>query len=223
MASCHYCSGDNGHLQHVLFLTQLPPLSPSHVSMADSSSVTLTEWSGDLRSTAGTSIDDVVVVDSSEEKVDPMQWLMQALPMKQMKEQVSSLFFHHCVTGDKQQQGMRPVIVLHFLLLLLVIISLCWLICVFFSLGMATVLFLMFKPCHKLRDFWKTLQLWDGNSCHHYVYRRGEPLILHSEALTAKLLRYFLLIANLWLKETSLSLSSSVACRSKIVTEVASI
>lgn len=34
--------------------------------------------------------------------------------MKQMKEQVSSLFFHHCVTGDKQQQGMRPVIVLHF-------------------------------------------------------------------------------------------------------------
>jgi hypothetical protein len=41
--------------------------------MADSSSVTLTEWSGDLRSTAGTSIDDVVVVDSSEEKVDPMQ------------------------------------------------------------------------------------------------------------------------------------------------------
>jgi hypothetical protein len=39
---------------------------------------------------------------------------MQALPMKQMKEQVSSLFFHHCVTGDKQQQGMRPVIVLHF-------------------------------------------------------------------------------------------------------------
>jgi hypothetical protein len=86
---------------------------------------------------------------------------------------------------------------------------------------MATVLFLMFKPCHKLRDFWKTLQLWDGNSCHHYVYRRGEPLVLHSEALTAKLLRYFLLITNLWLKETSLSLSSSVACRSKIVTEVA--
>jgi hypothetical protein len=41
--------------------------------MADSSSVTSIEWSGDLRSTAGTSIDDVVVVDSSEEKVDPMQ------------------------------------------------------------------------------------------------------------------------------------------------------
>jgi hypothetical protein len=29
--------------------------------MADSSSVTSTEWSGDLRSTAGTSIDDFVV------------------------------------------------------------------------------------------------------------------------------------------------------------------
>ncbi|CAM6021987.1 unnamed protein product [Sphagnum balticum] len=65
-------SSGNGHLQHVLFLTQLPPLSPSHVSMADSSSVTSIEWSGDLRSTAGTSID-VVVVDSSEENVDPMQ------------------------------------------------------------------------------------------------------------------------------------------------------
>ncbi len=167
MASCHYCSGDNGHLQHVLFLTQLPPLSPSHVSMADSSSVTLTEWSGDLRSTAGTSIDDVVVVDSSEEKVDPMQWLMQALPMKQMKEQVSSLFFHHCVTGDKQQQGMRPVIVLHFLLLLLVIISLCWLICVFFSLGMATVLFLMFNHVTNCKIFGK-----------HFNYGMGIPVII---------------------------------------------
>ncbi|CAM6021993.1 unnamed protein product [Sphagnum balticum] len=71
--SCLELSSGNGHLQHVLFLTQLPPLSPSHVSMADSSSVTSIEWSGDLRSTAGTSIDDVVVVDSSEEKVDPMQ------------------------------------------------------------------------------------------------------------------------------------------------------
>jgi hypothetical protein len=61
------------------------------------------------------------------EKVDPMQQLIQAPSMKQMKEQVRSLFFHHCVTRYKQQQGMWPVIVLHFLLLLLVIISFCWL------------------------------------------------------------------------------------------------
>lgn len=86
--------------------------------------------------------------------------------MKQMKEQVSSLFFHHCVTGDKQQQGMRPVIMLHFLLLL-VIISLCRSIYVFFSLGMAIVLFLMLNHVTNCEIFGK-----------HFNYGMGIPVII---------------------------------------------
>lgn len=142
--------------------------------------------------------------------------------MKQMKEQVSSLFFHHCVTGDKQQQGMRPVIMLHFLLLLLVIISLCRSIYVFFSLGMAIVLFLMLNHFTNGEIFGK-----------HFNYGMGIPVIImcieeenHWFSILKHSQQSFWDIFC-WSQtcdwKRPLSLSSSVACRSKIVTEVASI